>query len=169
MIVGLCIGNIDAPGDAGDFTPNDLAIAHQLDLGQIAFVDRVQLRFLEIGVHPKRIGVDDRDPAPAHGSVIANLRLKICDPSVYGGANLRALQIYVGLLTIRDSLLILRVSRDRLRIIGLLFLQSYRRIGQLAPPFRLLLCVDRVRLRLLGGSLGERDRNPIIGRVDDQE
>src|ERR1700677_3951147 len=55
LLVWLRILNIDSSRDAGDMPANAPAIAHQLDYCHIAFANRAELGFLEIGVHPKRI------------------------------------------------------------------------------------------------------------------
>jgi hypothetical protein len=51
--VGLHVRDINAARDAVDVASYDLTIAHQLDRGRIAIVDRVKLGLLKIGVDPE--------------------------------------------------------------------------------------------------------------------
>src|SRR5215831_9808211 len=51
--VGLRIRDIDTAGDAADMAANDLAVAHQLDAGQVAYLDPVEIGLLEIAVDPE--------------------------------------------------------------------------------------------------------------------
>src|SRR3954471_12076223 len=45
--VGLRVGDIDRAGDAVDMAAHDYGIAHQLDLGRVADMDRVDVGLLE--------------------------------------------------------------------------------------------------------------------------
>ena len=72
--VGLRVRNIDAAGNAVDVTADNLAIAHQLDLGRVADADRFEIRFLEIAVDPERVGIDERDDVRPNIGVVAELR-----------------------------------------------------------------------------------------------
>jgi len=51
--IGLCVRDIDAARDAADMTADDLAVAHQLDAGRVAHLDRLEVGFLEIPVDPE--------------------------------------------------------------------------------------------------------------------
>src|SRR5208337_1981336 len=61
LLIGVCIRDVDGPRDAAHVAANNLAMAHQFELCGIAFVDGGQLSFLEIGVDPKGVGIDNRD------------------------------------------------------------------------------------------------------------
>src|SRR5580700_493626 len=57
--VRLRIRDVNATGDAVNMAVNDLVIAHQLDAGWIAYLDRLEIGLLEIAVDPERVGVDE--------------------------------------------------------------------------------------------------------------
>jgi len=86
--------------DAADLAADDLAVAHQFDLGRIALVHGAKLRFLEIGVHPEGISVDDRDLIPSNGGIITQLRQEIGYPAVHRRTDLGALQVNLGLIAV---------------------------------------------------------------------
>ena len=57
----LRIRNIDAAIEALNMIANNLAAAHELRGGGVAFVDQAQAGVLEIAVDPERIGIGDGD------------------------------------------------------------------------------------------------------------
>src|SRR5215467_3527325 len=70
LVVWLCIWDIDAPCNAADLAFNDLAVSQQFDLSWIAFTNGGKLRFLEIGIHPKGISIDEGDHTPPYGRIV---------------------------------------------------------------------------------------------------
>ena len=40
LVIGVCIRDVNRPGDAANLAANNLVMAHQLDFGGIAFPDR---------------------------------------------------------------------------------------------------------------------------------
>ena len=72
---------------------NDLAIAHQEDGCRIAFANRAELGFFKIGVHPKRIRIDERDFALPNIREVVTLSQEIRHPAINRGPNLCALEI----------------------------------------------------------------------------
>src|SRR5215831_9753265 len=101
---GLRIGDVDAARDAVDVAADDVAIAHQLDLRRIALANGAQSRLGEVAIDPKGIGVDDADLVRSHGRVVAELRQQVGHPTVDRRADLRALEIDLGLLALRLGL-----------------------------------------------------------------
>ncbi len=65
-------------------------IAHQLDLSRVAHGNPVEAGFLEIGIDPERVAVDDRDAAGASLCKVTALDQEIGDVTVYGRAHFRS-------------------------------------------------------------------------------
>ena len=101
-----------------------LAIAHQLDRGRVADLDRVEVGLLEIAVDPEGIGVDQGNQVLSDGRVIAELRQKIGHVAVDRRADLGALQIDLRLVQVGDGLLIVAWAAERVASKGLLLLDS---------------------------------------------
>src|SRR5579859_2906878 len=93
LLVWLSICDVDSSRDTGDMPANSLLIAHQLDCCRIAFANRPELGFLEIGVHPERIRIDKRDFALPYICKVVALSQQIRYPSVNRGSDLGALEI----------------------------------------------------------------------------
>jgi hypothetical protein len=92
--VWQCIRDVDSSRDPADMRANDLAMAHQEDGCRIAFANRAELVFCEIGVHPKRIGIDKRDFTLSNIGEVLSLSQEVRHPSIDRGPNLRALGTY---------------------------------------------------------------------------
>jgi hypothetical protein len=95
--VWLCIRDVDSSRDAADMSANGLPIAHQEYGCRIAFANRAELVFFEVGVHPKRIGIDKRDFTLSNIGEVLSLSKEIRHPSIKRRPNLRALEIYARL------------------------------------------------------------------------
>jgi hypothetical protein len=74
LMIGVCIRDVNGPRDPAHVAANDLAIAHQFDLGGIAFADGGELRLLETGVDPEGVGIDNRNHGLPDGRIVAHLR-----------------------------------------------------------------------------------------------
>jgi hypothetical protein len=85
---------------------NDLAIAHQFDLGWVALADRAEIDLLEIAVNPERVGVNERDDILADIRVVTELRQEVCHPPIDGRADLSALEVDPRLVPVCQGLLI---------------------------------------------------------------
>src|SRR3984893_11123190 len=133
LLIGLRVRDIDGARDAVDVATNDLAIAHRLDLGRVALVDRAEIDLLEIAVNPERVGVDEGDYILPDIRIVAELREQVSHKAVDGGADLSALEVDPRLVQVCQGLLILRLGGNRVRRIGLLVLYSDRQLGQLLP------------------------------------
>src|SRR5215472_13436677 len=73
-----------------------------------------KLRFLEIGIHPKGIGIDEGDHAPRYRGIVTELHCEVGNPTVYGRTDFGALQIYLSLMTLRGGLVDTRLSAAQL-------------------------------------------------------
>src|SRR5208337_5188766 len=148
LVIGVCIGDVNGPRDAAHFAANDLSIAHQFDLGGIAFADRGELRLLEIGANPEGIGIDNRDHALPDGRIVTYLRQQIRDPPVDRRTNPRALQIDPGLIALSFGLGDDRLGAHELRFEHLDLALSDREGRLRALQRRLILEKRRSRLLL---------------------
>jgi len=97
LLIRLCIRDLDSSRDAADMPANDLAIAHQEDDCRIAFGNRAERVFFEVGVHPKRIEIDKRDFTLSNICEVLSLSQEIRHSSINRRPNLRALEIYARL------------------------------------------------------------------------
>src|SRR5260370_26891489 len=111
--VGLRVCDVDAAGDAADMAANDLVIAHQLDAGRVAYLDRLEIGLLEIAVDPERVGVDERDLVLPDIGVVAELRQQVGHIAVDRRTDLSALAVDPGLVQIGESPLILSLRSPR--------------------------------------------------------
>ena len=59
LLVRLRVRHVDGTRNAADPATNDLAVPHQLDLGRVSLMDSTEFGFLEVSVHPERIGIDE--------------------------------------------------------------------------------------------------------------
>src|SRR6202008_229478 len=80
-LVGLRVRDVDTAGDANDLAANNFAISHQLDLRKIAVADGRKLRFLEIGIDPIRICINNGDYVLSYVGIISLSREEIGYPS----------------------------------------------------------------------------------------
>ena len=147
LLIGVCIRDVNGPRNAADVAANDLAIAHQFDLGGIAFADGGELRFLEIGVNPERIGIDNRDHALPDGRVVTHPHQQVRDPPVHRRTDLCALQIDLRLIALSGGLGDTRLGAHQLRF-ERLDLALRDREGRLCALQRRLI-LEKRRSRLL--------------------
>jgi glyoxylase-like metal-dependent hydrolase (beta-lactamase superfamily II) len=168
-LIRLRVGNVDAAGDTADMAMNDLAVAHQLDLGRVAVMDRADTGLLEITVNPEGIHVDDRDLILPNIGVVPPLHEQIGHIAVHRRANACPLQINMRVGQVRDRLLIDRFCSLGVAGVGLLLLLGRLEVGQLGAAAGFPRGIGRIGPRLCDGGLGPADNNCVVGRIDHHE
>src|ERR1700756_337905 len=118
-LVGLRVWDVDTAGDANDLAANNFAISHQLDLRKIAVTDGRKLRFLEIGIDPIGICINNGNYVLSNVGIISLLCQEIGYPSAHRRADLCALKIHFRPIQLGNSLPMLRMGCQCDRFVAL--------------------------------------------------
>src|SRR5262245_15704004 len=61
LLIRLSVRNVDAASDTVDVPSNDFSVAHELDAGQVASANVLELGFFELAIDPGRIRIHNGD------------------------------------------------------------------------------------------------------------